>query len=165
MRKNSLKSLLTIRLKDIYIQTLDTYCQDSLHLEKCKIINACQTDLYKATPYLSQLRSANVRFMFTKMRIDANCTMNSQPRSFRNTKTKDPSCKECHNVQLVTQYQIHLCYSFLQDLWILTHVLPWQPDVRFSSAFSFAILAIICSFRNYLPQFYIFYHFLIILQT
>ena len=40
--------------------------------------------------------------MFTKMRIDANCTLDSQLRSFRNTKTKDPLCKECNDVQSVT---------------------------------------------------------------
>ena len=40
--------------------------------------------------------------MFTKMRIDANCTLDSQLRSFRNTKTKDPICKECNDVQSVT---------------------------------------------------------------
>ena len=83
-------SLLTTRLKDIYIQTFDTYCRDSINSEKCKVINACQQDLYETKPYLSQLRSANVRSMFTKMRKDANCTLDSQLRSFRNTKTKDP---------------------------------------------------------------------------
>ena len=36
------------------------------------------------------------------MRIDANCTLDSQLRSFRNTKTKDPFCKECNNVQSIT---------------------------------------------------------------
>ena len=96
-----LKLLLTTRLKDIYIQTLDTYCLDSINSEKCKVINACQQDLYETKPYLSQLRSANVRSMFTKMRIDANCTLDSQLRSFRNTKTKDPLCKECNDVQSV----------------------------------------------------------------
>ena len=100
--KKGLKLLLTTRLKDIYIQTLDTYCLDSINLEKCKVINACQQDLYETKPYLSQLRSANVRSMFTKMRIDANCTLDSQLRSFRNTKTKDPLCKECNDVQSVT---------------------------------------------------------------
>ena len=93
--KNCLKLLLTTRLKDIYIQTLDTYCLDSINSEKCKVINACQQDLYETKPYLSQLRSANVRSMFTKMRIDANCTLDSQLRNFRNTKTKEPLCKEC----------------------------------------------------------------------
>ena len=101
-KKNSLKLLLTTRLKDIYIQTFDTYCLDSINSEKCKVINACQQDLYETKPYLSQLRSANVRSMFTKMRIDANCTLDSQLRSFRNTKTKDPLCKECNDVQSVT---------------------------------------------------------------
>ena len=86
----------------IYIQTFDTYCLDSINSEKCKVINACQQDLYETKPYLSQLRSANVRSMFTKMRIDANCTLDSQLRSFRNTKTKDPLCKECNDVQSVT---------------------------------------------------------------
>ena len=101
-KKNSLKLLLTTRLKDIYIQTFDTYCRDSINSEKCKVINACQQDLYETKPYLSQLGSANVRSMFTKMRIDANCTLDSQLRSFRNTKTKDPLCKECNDVQSAT---------------------------------------------------------------
>ena len=105
--KNCLKSLLRTRLKDLYVQTLDTYCLDSINLEKYKVMNACQQDLYETKPYLSQLRSANVRSMFTKIRIDANCTLDSQLRSFRNTKTKDPLCKKCNNVQQCLKLMVH----------------------------------------------------------
>ena len=42
-----------------------------------------------------------------------------------------------------------------------TNVLPWQPDVRFSEKFSFLLKnSWKIVFSNYLPQFYIFYHFL-----
>ena len=42
-----------------------------------------------------------------------------------------------------------------------TNMLPWQPDVRFSEKILFLLKnywKIVSS--NYLPQFYIFYHFL-----
>ena len=53
--------------------------------------------------------------MFTKMRIDANCTLDSQLRSFRNTKTKDPLCKECNDVQSVTHVLLTCKNKYLTE--------------------------------------------------
>ena len=45
------------------------------------IINICQATSYDKKSYLTKIRSANIRSMFTKMRIDANCTIVQWPQS------------------------------------------------------------------------------------
>ena len=46
-------------------------------------------------------RSANIRNMFTRFRIDANCTLDSCHRSFRYKSVEDSLCKICNVVQSV----------------------------------------------------------------
>ena len=62
----------------------------------CKIINICKTTPYEKKHDLTNIWSANIRSMFTKMRIDANCTLDSRLRSFKHNKTEDAMCKECN---------------------------------------------------------------------
>ena len=40
--------------------------------------------------------------MFIKMRIDANCTLDSRLRSFKHDKVEDSMCKECNVHQSVS---------------------------------------------------------------
>ena len=79
-------------------------CKDYANLEMCKVINICQTTSYEKKTCLTNIRSANIRSMFTKMHIDANCSLDSRLRSFKRNKTEDAMCKECN----VHQSVLHL---------------------------------------------------------
>ena len=48
------------------------------------------------------IRLANIKSMFTKLCIDANCTLESRVRSFKSNKTVDTMCKECNVYQSVS---------------------------------------------------------------
>ena len=105
--KKQLKRILTTRLKDIYIQTFSNYCGTKANQNKCKIINTCQQLTYEPKAYLTRIRSANIRNMFTRFRIDANCTMDSRYRSFRFKAVEDSLCKICNVVQSVDHVLLH----------------------------------------------------------
>ena len=105
--KKQLKSILTTRLKDIYLQTFSNYCGMTANQNKCKIINTCQQLAYEPKAYLTRIRSANIRNMFTRFRIDANCTLDSRYRSFSNKSVEDSQCKICNVVQSVDHVLLH----------------------------------------------------------
>ena len=70
--------------------------------KKFKIYNDNQTQGYIYIPSFNAYWSANIRSMFTKMHIDANCTLESRLRSFKHNKTEDAMCKECNVHQSVS---------------------------------------------------------------
>ena len=49
----------------------------------------------------------NIRNMFTRFRIDANCTLDSRYRSFRYKSVEDSLCKICNVVQSVDHVLLH----------------------------------------------------------
>ena len=46
--------------------------------------------------------NVNIRSMFTRMRIDTNCTLDSSLRSFKHNTTEEALCKECNVHQSVS---------------------------------------------------------------
>ncbi len=74
--KNSLKSVLTDRLQDIYMQSYYEYISSNTNEDKCKITQVCVVDSpYKVKEYLETINAPDIRSIFTKFRIDINNTM------------------------------------------------------------------------------------------
>ena len=104
--KKQLKHILTTRLKDIYIQAFSNYCCIAENQNKCKIINTCQQLTYEPKAYLTRIRSANIRNMFTRFR---------RHRSFRYKSLEDSLCKICNVVQSVDHVLLHCKGSNLKS--------------------------------------------------
>ena len=96
------------------IQQLLLYLTENQN--NCKIINTCQQLTYEPKAYLTRIRSANIRNMFTRFRIDANCTFDSCHRSFRYKSVEDSLCKICNVVQSVDHVLLHCKGSNCRDM-------------------------------------------------
>ena len=48
--------------------------------------------MYKQREYLRNIKSPKIRSIFTKFKLDTNCTLGSLPRSFRNNKIMKSTC-------------------------------------------------------------------------
>ena len=48
--------------------------------------------MYEQREYLSNIKSPEIRSIFTKFRLDTNCTLGSLRRSFRNNKITNSTC-------------------------------------------------------------------------
>ena len=55
----------------------------------------------KIESYFANIKLTNIRSLFTKMCIDANCTLDSRLRISKCNKTEDPMCKKCKVTQSV----------------------------------------------------------------
>ena len=97
-RKETTKAYTDYPTKDIYIQTFNNYCSTTANQSKLA---------YEPKAYLTQIRSANIRNMFTRFRIDANCTLDSSYRSFRYKSVEDSLCKICDVAQSVQHVLLH----------------------------------------------------------
>ena len=86
------RSLITQRLCDISFQKYTEYLDQESHPEKCKIVRISQGLMYEQKEYLSNIKSPKIRSIFTKFRIDTNCTLGNLLRSFRNSKITNNTC-------------------------------------------------------------------------
>ena len=132
------KVILTTILKDIFIQTFNNYCSTTANQNKCQQLT------YEPKAYLPKIRSDNICNMFTRFRIDANCTLDSRYRGFRYKSVEDSLCKTCNVIQFVdhvqgskltrnrTIFEVKLCkyapnYHSLSDEDKLQMVLNFKP--------------------------------------
>ena len=67
----------------MYIQHFHNFRTDDVNHSKCIIINTCVRYVYGVIEYLYQMNSPKMRTIFTKLRIDSNCTRESRYRSYR----------------------------------------------------------------------------------
>ncbi len=71
-KRNYIKSIVTERLQDIYIQQFNEYstCANANNNDKCKTLNLCITykynDKYHKQNYLSEIESPEIRSIITK---------------------------------------------------------------------------------------------------
>ena len=82
-------------------QICNQYVQDDANLDRCQVIKRCQKLPYSMKEYLNCVRSPHVRSILTKLRLDTNCTLDSQSRSYRGKKPIDTECKTCKTTQSV----------------------------------------------------------------
>ena len=60
--------------------------------------------------YLYQINSPKIRTIFTKLRVDSNCTRESKYRSYRGKKSENNLCPHCNVPQDVLHVLIHCDY-------------------------------------------------------
>ena len=68
------------------------YLDKESHPEKCKVVRLSQRLMYEQREYLSNIKSREIRSIFTKFRLDKNCTLGSLCRSFRNNRIMNSTC-------------------------------------------------------------------------
>ena len=106
--KNSLKSILSQRLKDIHIQKYNEYLGNGANKEKCYIINNCvKNQSYMLRKYLHRVLSPDIRSTFTKLRVDMNNTLDCKNRSFRYRNVTENNCSKCGVIQNVEHVLLH----------------------------------------------------------
>ena len=60
--------------------------------------------------YITKVNSPKIRTIFTKLRIDSNCTRESRYRSYRGKKRENNLCPHCNVPQDVLHILIHCIY-------------------------------------------------------
>ena len=100
--------LVTQRLCDISLQKYTEYLDKESHTEKCKIVRLSHGLMYAQREYLSNIKSPEIRSNFTKLRIDANCTLGSLLRSFRNIKITSSICV-CGGGEQEVEHVVFIC--------------------------------------------------------
>ena len=58
----------------MYIQHLHNFRTDDINHNKCVITDTCVQSIYGENKYLYQINSPKIRTIFTKLRVDSNCT-------------------------------------------------------------------------------------------
>ncbi len=78
--KEHLKSSVTDRLQNMFIQKYDECINDLNNGDKYKITNICNNSMYAEKQYISGIESLQIRSIFTKLRMDINSTCDSKTR-------------------------------------------------------------------------------------
>ena len=99
--KARLKFRVKTRLEDMHAQSYNQYVHDDVKRERCQVTKLCQSTSYMKKEYLNRVRSPLVQSMLTKLRLDANCTLDSIDRGFRGGKKLGTECKTCKMKQSV----------------------------------------------------------------
>ena len=73
----------------MYIQHFHNFRTDDINHNKCVITNTCVQSIYGENKYLYQINSPKIRTIFTKLRVDSNCTQESRYRSYRGKKSEN----------------------------------------------------------------------------
>ena len=81
-----------------------------LNHNKCVITNTCVQYIYGENKYLYQINSPKIRTIFTKLRVDSNCTRESRYRSYRGKKSENNLCPHFNVPQDVLHVLIHCDY-------------------------------------------------------
>ena len=108
--KTFFKLAIARRLKDMYIQHFHNFRTDDINHNKCVITNTCVQSIYGENKYLYQINSPKIRTIFTKLRVDSNCTRESRYRSYRGKKSENNLCPHCNVPQDVLHVLIHCDY-------------------------------------------------------
>ena len=106
--KESLKSVVTCHLQNIFIQKYDEYICKPENVKKCKVMNVCDKSTYSESKYLNDIESPQIRSIFTKLRLDINATWDSKMRSFRYKNVQNDQCPHCNNIQNI-EHVLLLC--------------------------------------------------------
>ena len=92
----------------MYIQHYHNFRTDDINHNKCVITNTCVQSIYRENKYLYQINSPKIRTIFTKLRVDSNCTRESRHRSYRGKKSENNLCTpHCNVPQDVLHVWIH----------------------------------------------------------
>ncbi len=104
---NTLKSRVRQRLNDIHFQKYHEYLCDTENMQKCKVAKMCRPDKYVYNEYLDNVRDPLIRSYITKLRIDANNTLDCKKRSFRFRTVVNDSCDRCNVCDNVQHRLLH----------------------------------------------------------
>ncbi len=96
------------RLNDIHLQKYHEYLSDIKNMHKCEIAKLCKPDQYLFNEYLNNVKNPTVRSSITKLRIDANNTLDCKKRSFRYRSVVNDLCDRC-NVSDTVQHRLLHC--------------------------------------------------------
>ena len=99
--KTRLKYRVKRTLEDMHAQLYSQYIHNDKNLERCQVMKICQNSLYKEKEYLNRVHSPLVRCVFSKLRLDANCTLDSIDRGYRGKKSLISECNTCKVKQTV----------------------------------------------------------------
>ncbi len=127
--RNYIKSIVTERLQDLYIQQVNEYatCANANNNDKCKILSLCTTynGKYHKQKYLSEIESPEIRSIITKVRIDINCTWDSNKRSFRYRNVATNECNYCKEVKSVEHLLLYCKHpDIVENRKVLCQILP-----------------------------------------
>ncbi len=95
------------RLNDMHLQKYHEYLCNIENQKKCEVINLCNSDQYALNEYLVTVKDPLVRSYITKLRIDANSTLDCKKRSFRYRNVVSDTCDSCNTIDNVKHKLLH----------------------------------------------------------
>ncbi len=95
------------RLNDMHLQKYHEYLSNIENCKKCEVTNICNSDQYALNEYLVSAKDPLVRSYITKLRIDANSTLDCKKRSFRYRNVVSDTCDSCNTIDNVNHKLLH----------------------------------------------------------